>query len=406
MGGGDSRIGGRVGDQSFNAGETTSIDNTPPEKLDETTKSSESSDPPPQTFDPKAGGSLKSELGILGSLREAQVTALLDGKVTAAPTGTGSAGGVFKTFKTRDEAIGFAGANSKDTAVFEDQNHQWVAAHPDSQKWIDGRNEIHDIIDKMNTGALSGADGQAKLNEAYVKTLAAALGVSPSEINVVGPNNPPDPNKINFDPALKGKEGTAGAAKLDGNPKSIVIGPDAVKLDNPFDTLDTVAHEASHVRLANDGNKLLAQWQNLKGKKPDFSKWLESEYKNKHISAEQLVTTASAYNGGRNPSEAISYINGFIATFSKDRGSFQKARSLPEDDRLVASDLSQAASFPPTSSNLTTKEDDALKQDLFKKLEDFYKTLDSTGRQRFDAAMQKAIKDNPGTWLAGFKHSP
>jgi hypothetical protein len=257
----------------------------------------------------------------------------------------------------------------------------------------------------MNDGTISSTDGQKQLNEAYVKTFAAALGVSPSDINVVGPNNPADPNKINFDPNLKGKEGTAGAAKLDGNPKSIVIGPDAIKLDNPFDTIDTVAHESSHVQLANDGNKLLTQWQNIKGQKPDFSKWLQSEYKLKHISAEQLVTTASAYRGGRNPSEAISYINGFIATFAKDRASFQKAQSFPANDKLVASDLGQAASFPPTSNDLTTKEGDALKQDLFKKLEDFYKTLDATDRQRFDAAMQKAVKDNPGTWLAGFKHT-
>src|SRR5437867_48439 len=39
------------------------------------------SDFAPQTFDPKAGGSLKQELGILGSVREAQVAALFDDKV-------------------------------------------------------------------------------------------------------------------------------------------------------------------------------------------------------------------------------------------------------------------------------------------------------------------------------------
>ena len=125
-------------------------------------------------------------------------------------------------------------------------------------------------FDDLANNKISAENAQTQLNDASRKTLAAALGVSPSDINVVGPNNPADPNKIDYDPSLKGREGTAGAAKLDGKPKSIVIGPDAVKLDNPLDTIDTVAHEASHVRLAADRNKLLEQWQNLKGKKDDF----------------------------------------------------------------------------------------------------------------------------------------
>src|SRR5262249_37147065 len=289
--------------------------------------------------------------------------------------------------------------------VVEDQNHQWHAVKPDAQEWLKGRNEITKIREKLETNQISSEDAQAQMTEASRKTLAAALGVSPSEINVVGPNNPPDPNKINFDPSLKGKEGTAGAAKLDGKPKSIVIGPDAIKLDNPFDTIDVVTHEASHVRLAADGNKLLAQWQNLKGQKPDFPKWLETQFKQNKISAEVLVTTASAYKGGRNPSEAISYVNGFIAAFGKDRASYQKSLGFQPSDALINSDLAMAASFRPESIDLTTDEDAALKKELLGKLEDFYKTLDPDNRKLFDAAMDKAKAQNPNSWIKDFHHT-
>src|SRR5262249_13975916 len=100
-----------------------------------------SSDPVPQAVDPKADGSLKGEIGILGFVREAQLAeALFEDKMSAQSSGVFSTGAASKVFKTRDDALAYAGgANSKDAAVFEDQNHQWHAAKPDAQEWLKGR---------------------------------------------------------------------------------------------------------------------------------------------------------------------------------------------------------------------------------------------------------------------------
>jgi hypothetical protein len=101
------------------------------------------------------------------------------------------------------------------------------------------------------------------------------------------------------------------------------------------------------------------------------------------------VQTSSLGAGRAGPTEAVSYINSFIATFAIDR-------TDKNEDALMNSNLSQAAK--------QAVENIDLEKDLMGRLEKFYAGLDESDRTRFNTAMDKLKKEMPNSWLAKFQH--
>jgi hypothetical protein len=314
-------------------------------------------------------------------------------------------------FATRYEALALArGANSKTAAIFQDQGKppRWHAVEtnvslgpaskanwsadnkvgnlefidqPDLKKWTAAQQKVQELKKQ-------GYDkNDPQLQEAYRDQIAAALGVPSTEINIIGPKNPADPSKINFDPNLPAY-GRSGPAKLDGKPHTLQIGIGELGFDSPFNVISTAFHEATHVRHHARGNELLKQWEATdKGK--TFGRWLDQQYNEHKISLEDKVTATAEYNGRSGPTEAVSYINSFIATFAIDR-------TDKNEDALMYSNLSQAAK--------QAVENTDLEKDLMGRLEKFYAGLDESDRTRFNTAMDKLKKEMPNSWLAKFQH--
>ncbi|HSP07927.1 MAG TPA: LysM domain-containing protein, partial [Acidobacteriota bacterium] len=311
-----------------------------------------------------------------------------------------------KGFATKMEALALArGANSDAAAIFYD-GKRWHAVEtnvplkqgntsfsaesragnlqfvpkPDIKEWQDARKEV----DRLKSQGLTLND--TALQEAYRNQIAVALGVPATEVNIVRKPEDIKPDGINFNPYLPSL-GNAGPAKLDGKPHPLQIGLGQLAMDNPFEVITTAFHEATHVRHHARGNELLQQWGDIKGKKPAFDDWLKDQYRNNKITLEEKATVLSEFRGGAGATESIAYVNGFMATFAVDRA----------DERMIASELGMAASKSPG--------DPDLEKDLMQRLESFYGSLDDTDRTRFNAAMDKAKKDHPDSWLAKFQHS-
>jgi hypothetical protein len=197
----------------------------------------------------------------------------------------------------------------------------------------------------------------------------------------------PDPKKINFNPFLPAL-GRSGPTKLDGKPHNIQIGIGELASDTPFNLIGTVHHEATHVRHHARGNELLKQWEGTDKSKP-FGQWLDAQYNKNKITLEEKETITAEYNGKREPTEAISYLNTFMATFAVDRAN-------KEDNSLLNSNLSQAAKFQPQNADL--------EKELRSRLEYFYRGLDDADRIRFKKVMDDFKTRNPDSWLAKFQY--
>jgi hypothetical protein len=308
---------------------------------------------------------------------------------------------------TRYEALTMArGANNDAAAIFQDDKGRWHAVQtnvplgrdgtptwspeskanhlefvskPDLQKWEDARKVVDDL--KAQGKTLN----DYELKAAYAKMVAVGLGVPPSEVKIIDKSEDADPKKINFNPYLP-SYGRSGAAKLDGKPHTLQIGMGQLSFEQPFEMITTAFHESTHVRHHERGNELLKQWGDIKGKKPAFDDWVRDQYKSHKISIEDKATVIAEFQGRTGPTEAISYTNGFMSTFAVDR----------KDDKMIASELSMAASKQPNDENL--------EKELVARLKNFYNGLDENDRTRFEAAMAKAKKDNPGSWMAKFQY--
>lgn len=308
-------------------------------------------------------------------------------------------------FKTRYEALALArGADSKGAAIFQDGKGRWHAVEtnvplgrsgnpswspepkanhlefvdkPDLKKWAEKR----DIVDKLKAQGRTLNDYELKA--AYADMVATALGVPFTEVKIIDKSEDADPGKINFNPNLPAY-GRAGAAKLDGKPHTLQIGIGQLGSDQPFEVISTAFHEATHIRHHDRGNELLKQWEGIKGTKPEFDEWIKQQYRSNKITLEEKVTVLGEFRGNTSPTEAISYVNGFMATFAVDR----------KDDRMIASELGMAASKSPG--------DQDMEKELINRLRNFYNGLDESDRTRFNTAMAKAKNDNPGSWLRNF----
>lgn len=319
--------------------------------------------------------------------------------------------GPTKGFATRYEALALArGADSGSAAIFQDNvTKRWYAVEtntplkqgsstltpdkkkisnleyvgqPDLTKWTEARKKV----DELKEQGLQKTD--SKLQAAYAEMIAVAVGVPATEINIMkSENDKPDPNKINFNPFLPSL-GRSGPAKLDGKPHNIQIGIGELSFPTPFNLIGTVHHEATHVHHHERGNELLKQWEGT-DKSKTFGRWLDEQYQNKKITLEERETITAEYNGKTAPTEAISYLNTFMATFAVDRAN-------KDDNALLNSNLNQAAKFQPNNADL--------EKELRSRLEYFYRGLDDADRTRFQKVMQDFKTRNPDSWLAKFNY--
>ncbi|MCI0447495.1 hypothetical protein L0152_30325 [bacterium] len=313
-------------------------------------------------------------------------------------------------FATRYEALALArGANSGSAAIFQDdKTKRWYAVEtntplqqgsstwspeskrisnlefagqPDLTKWKEARKKVDELKSQGKTL------DDFELRSAYGDMIAVALGVPKTEIKIMDKSDKPDPNKINFNPWLPAL-GRSGPAKLDGKPHDIQIGIGELSSDTPFNLIGTVHHEATHVHHHARGNELLKQWEGT-DKSKTFGQWLDAQYQKKKITLEERETITAEYNGKTGPTEAISYLNTFMATFAVDRAG-------KDDNLMLNSNLNQVAKFYAS--------DDDLSKELRSRLEYFYRGLDDADRARFQTVMDKFKKDNPTSWLAKFQY--
>ncbi len=314
-------------------------------------------------------------------------------------------------FASRYEALALArGANSGSAAIFKDDvTKRWYAVEtntplqkssstwsadskkishleyieqPDLTKWKEARQKVDELRSQGKTL------DDFELRSAYGDMIAVAVGVPKTEINIMkSQNDTPAPNKINFNPWLPSL-GRSGPAKLDGKPHDIQIGIGELSSDTPFNIIGTVHHEATHVHHHARGTELLKQWEGTDKSKP-FGQWLDALYQKKKITLEERETITAEYNGKTGPTEAISYLNTFMATFAVDRAG-------KDDNLMLNSNLNQAAKFQPNN--------DDLEKELRSRLEYFYRGLDDADRGRFQTVMDKFKKDNPTSWLAKFQY--
>jgi len=314
-------------------------------------------------------------------------------------------------YATRYEALALArGANSGFTAIFQDdKTKRWYAVEtntplakagstyspeskntshleyigkPDIAKW----SEAHKKVDELRAQGLDKTD--YRVQAAYADQIAAALGVPKTEINIMkSETDTPDPRKINFNPYLPSL-GRSGPTKLDGKPHSIQIGIGELGFDNPFNLIGTVHHEATHVNHHARGNELLKQWEGT-DKSKTFGQWLDAQYQKKKITLEERETATAEYKRNSAPTEAISYLNTFMATFAVDR-------TDKYDNQLLNSNLNQASKFQP--------QNDDMEKELRSRLEYFYRGLDDADRTRFRKVMDDFKAKNPTSWLAKFNY--
>lgn len=359
------------------------------------------------SFDPKARKIVEADIKQKVAVPKDSVSGQKIAMLGKDPVVVAKEFGPPEGFKTRYEALALArGADSKGAAIFQDEktkrwhavetnvplgrggNPSWSpepkASHlefvdkPDLAKWAEKRKIVDDL--KAQGRTLNDYD----LKAAYADMVATALGVPFTEVKIIDKSEEADPTKINFNPNLPAY-GRAGAATLDGKPHTLQIGIGQLGSDQPFEVISTAFHEATHIRHHDRGNELLKQWEGIKGNKPPFDDWLKQQYRNHKITLEEKVTVLAEFRGNTSPTEAISYVNGFMATFAVDR----------KDDRMIASELGMAASKSPG--------DDDLKKELLSRLKNFYNGLDESDRTRFKAALAKAQNDNKGSWLGELK---
>ena len=106
-----------------------------------------------------------------------------------------------------------------------------------------------------------------------------------------------------------------------------------------------------------------------------------------HLKKEKQLPQSTMARPG--PTEAISYLNTFMATFAVDRAG-------KDDNLMLNSNLNQVAKFYAS--------DDDLAKELRSRLEYFYRGLDDADRARFQTVMEKFKNDNPTSWLAKFQY--
>lgn len=366
---------------------------------------------------PSHAGSKIGDSKLTGRLREAQISATLRTKANLAQSVAGKQIGTLdKTaivvardhspagFKNRYEAIALArGLGSKNAAIYQDSNKRWHAIEtnvPVGNKGVSNNlqyvgqpdlNQWNDLKQKAADAKRQFGPQDPRTQDAYRNQLAAALGVDPSEINIIrNEGDKPDLTKINFNPRLL-KLGNAGEIGLD-KPAFVQVGPTELGFDNPYDVISTTLHEETHVRHHDRANELLGEFKKTGQPMDKFKGWVEGQYKANKISVEERETTIGAYEKRTGPTEAASYITGFMSTFAMDRKD-------PLLEKLLYSNLGQAAIRSPLS--------DDFKKELMSRLEKLYQGLDSNDRQRFDAAMTR-LKTDPqtkNTWLAKFQHN-